>query len=101
MNCPPASYGTSDVFRHAGLDPASRMNKYFWTPAFAGVTALMTFYQDCQCSKQERGEGYSFGHLNLDHSILFRISCFEFRILNEAVHPTPGKTAIESSVQFQ
>ena len=25
--------------------PESRKNKHFWTPAFAGVTALMTFYE--------------------------------------------------------
>ena len=27
------------------LQPKSRKNKHFWTPAFAGVTALMTFYE--------------------------------------------------------
>jgi len=28
-----------------GQAPESRKNKQFWTPAFAGVTVLMTFYE--------------------------------------------------------
>jgi hypothetical protein len=28
-----------------GQAPESRKNKHFWTPAFAGVTALMSFYE--------------------------------------------------------
>jgi hypothetical protein len=27
------------------LQPESRNNKHFWNPAFAGVTALNTFYE--------------------------------------------------------
>jgi hypothetical protein len=31
------------LFCHSGLDPESSVFNYFWTPAFAGVTAWDTF----------------------------------------------------------
>jgi len=32
--------------------------------------------------KTRKGEIRRFGHLNFEHWILYRISCFEFRIFN-------------------
>jgi hypothetical protein len=45
----PANPGSSP-----GQAPESRKNKHFWTPAFAGVPALMTF---CEAVNFRRKEG--------------------------------------------
>ena len=53
----PVSYQVRDKLQPAHLPyvgQASRKNKYFWTPAFAGVTALITFYEFVYFNQQKQ-----------------------------------------------
>ena len=41
-------------FCHSGLDPESSIFKKFWTPAFAGVTAVLTICEPIMLRKEKK-----------------------------------------------